>query len=81
MGIEKAKSLNTDAVSKAMEGMKWDGVTGETSIQSFNHETRKNYFLLQGKPKKEMKDPHDMASVVSFGSSLKTQAESACKMQ
>lgn len=81
MGIEKAKSLNTDAVSKAMEGMKWDGVTGETSIQSFNHETRKNYFLLQGKSKKEMKDPHDMASVVSFGSSLKTQAESACKMQ
>ena len=81
MGIEKAKSLDPDAVSKAMEGMKWDGVTGEEFIQPFNHETSKNYFILQGKPKKEIKDPHDLASVVSFGKSLKTQAESDCKMQ
>jgi branched-chain amino acid transport system substrate-binding protein len=79
--MEKAKSTDPDAVSKAMEGLKWEGLTGEEFVQPFNHETSKNYFLLVGKPKKEMKDVHDLASVVSFGKSLRTQAESDCRMQ
>jgi branched-chain amino acid transport system substrate-binding protein len=81
MAIEKAKSFDPPAVSKAMETLEWEGLTGKEFMQSFDHQTHKNYYLLLAKGKKDMKGSGDLATVVSSGKSFKPQAESDCKMK
>ncbi len=79
--MEKAKSTDPTAVSKALETMEWDGLTGKEFMQPFDHQTNKNYYLMLAKGKKNIKGPGDLATVISFGKSFKTQAESDCKMK
>jgi len=82
MGMEKAgTTTDVDAVVKALEGMKYDGLTGPEEIQSFDHQVKKNYYLLLAKPKNQITKLGDNASIVSFGASVKTKEESDCKME
>lgn len=81
MGIEKANSLDPTAVAKALEKMKWDGLTGKEYMQAFDHQTNKKYYLLLAKGKKDIKSPGDLATIISSGKSFKTQAESDCHMK
>ncbi len=39
-----------------LETLKWDGLTGEEQVRSFDHQVEKNYFLLRGKAKSKMRD-------------------------
>ncbi|MBU0732724.1 MAG: ABC transporter substrate-binding protein [Proteobacteria bacterium] len=80
MGIQKAGTTDTAAVVKALEGMQYDGITGVEEIQAFDHQTKKNYYLLLAKPKKDIKGPGDNATIVSYGISVKSESESDCKM-
>lgn len=80
LAIEKAKSVDTNAIVKALENMKWDGVTGEEWMQPFDHQTNKNFFLVRAKAKKEIKGKNDLAEVVSFGRTFKSQSQSECRM-
>jgi branched-chain amino acid transport system substrate-binding protein len=81
MGMEKARSTDPTAVAKALEGMKYAGLTGEEEIQAFDHQVKKNYYLLQGKAPKDIKKPGDNAFVISYGTSTVPQAKSDCKME
>ena len=81
MGIEKAGSTDPAAVAKAIEGMKYDGLTGEEEVQAFDHQVKKNYYLLQAKAAKDIKGLGDNATVISYGVSVKSEAESECKME
>jgi branched-chain amino acid transport system substrate-binding protein len=81
MGMEKAGTTDPDAVVPILEGMKYDGPTGPEEIQAFDHQVKKKYYLLRAKAKNEIKGPGDNAEVVSSGISVKSQAESDCKMQ
>ncbi len=79
--MEKAKSTDPTAVSKALETMEWDGITGKEFMQAFDHQTNKNYYLMVAKGKKDIKGPGDLGTIISSGKSFKTQAESECKMK
>lgn len=79
-GMKKAGSAEPAAIIKALEGMKYEGPTGEEMVQAFNHQVVKNYYLLQGKPKPMMKDKYDYVDIVSFGKAFLTEAQSGCKM-
>jgi len=81
MGMEKAASTDPAAVKNALENMEYAGLTGQEVIQAFNHQVKKNYYLLQAKAAKDIKGPGDNARVISFGISTKSAAESDCKMQ
>lgn len=81
MGMEKAGSTDPTAVTKALEGLKYEGLTGEEEIQAFDHQVKKNYYLLQAKAPEDIKGPGDNATVISFGKSVKPEAESDCKME
>jgi branched-chain amino acid transport system substrate-binding protein len=81
LGIEKAKSLDPTVVAKGIEKMEWDGLTGKESMQAFDHQTNKRYYLLVAKEKKDIKGPGDLASVLSSGRSFKPQSESDCHMK
>jgi branched-chain amino acid transport system substrate-binding protein len=80
LGIEKAGTTDTEAVVKALEGMKYDGLTGEEEIQAFDHQIKKKYYLLQAKAAKDIKGPGDNAVMISYGVSVKPESESDCKM-
>lgn len=80
MGIQKAGTTDTMAVVKALEGLQYKGLTGVETIQAFDHQTKKNYYLLLAKSKKDIKDSGDRAAIVSYGISVKPESESACKM-
>jgi branched-chain amino acid transport system substrate-binding protein len=80
MGIELAGTTDTAAVRKALEGMQYDGPTGQEEIQAFDHQVKKNFYLLRAKARKDIERPGDNAAVISFGQSVKSQAESDCKM-
>ena len=79
--IEKAKTFDPPAVSKALETMEWDGLTGREVMQAFDHQTKKNYYLMVAKGKKDIKGPGDLATIISSGKSFKPQSESDCKMK
>jgi branched-chain amino acid transport system substrate-binding protein len=81
MGMEKAGNTDPAAVMKALEGMEYDGLTGTEIIQAFDHQIKKNYYLLQAKARKDIKGPGDNAILISYGKSVKSEAESDCKMK
>jgi len=81
LAIEKAKSLDPTAVAKAMEKMEWDGLTGKESMQAFDHQTNKAYYLLVAKQKKDIKGPGDLATVISSGRSLIPESKTECRMK
>ena len=81
MAIQKAGTMDTDAAVKVLEGLKYEGITGVEEVQAFNHQTKKNYYLLLAKAKKDIKGPGDNATIVSYGISVKSKAECGCTMK
>lgn len=80
LGIKKSGSTKPAAIIKALEGMTYEGPTGEETVQAFDHQVQKNYYLLLGKPKAKMQSPYDFLDIVSFGKAYVTQADSKCRM-
>ena len=78
--IIKAGSVDQKAVIAAMEGMKYQGLTGEEEIRKADHQVLKNYYLLKGKAKSKMKNKDDYADIVSSGKSFLPVDQTGCKM-
>lgn len=77
--IKKAGTTDVEKVIDVLEGMKYVGPTGDEEIQPFDHQTRKNYYLLLAKHKNEIKGPGDLATVVSSGIATIPESKSKCK--
>ncbi len=78
--IAKANSTDPKAVIAAMEGMKYEGLTGTEEIRKGDHQVIKNYYLLKGKGKSKMKSKNDYADIVSSGKSFLPVDKTGCKM-
>ena len=78
--IIKAGTVDQKAVIAAMEGMKYQGLTGEEEIRKADHQVLKNYYLLKGKAKSKMKNKDDYADIVSSGKSFLPVDQTGCKM-
>ncbi|GAC1333138.1 MAG: ABC transporter substrate-binding protein [Collimonas sp.] len=76
----KANSTDPKAVIAAMEGMKYEGLTGTEEIRKGDHQVIKNYYLLKGKPKSKMRNKNDYADIVSFGKSFLPLDKTMCKI-
>ncbi|WP_354683440.1 ABC transporter substrate-binding protein [Cupriavidus necator] len=79
-GMIKAGSADPKAVVAALEGMKYEGLTGPEEIRAADHQVLKNYYLLKGKAKARMKDKDDYAEVVSVGQAFLPVGQTQCKM-
>lgn len=79
-GIVKANSADPEKVIAAMEGTSYDGLTGTEVIRKEDHQVIKNYYLLKGKGKADMKDKDDFAEIIQGGQSFLTPEQSGCKM-
>lgn len=78
-GINKAGTVDTKAVIAAMEGMKYQGLTGEEEIRKDDHQVLKNYYLLKGKAKAKMKNKDDYVDILSSGKSFLPLNQTGCK--
>ncbi|SOZ64709.1 Branched-chain amino acid ABC transporter, periplasmic amino acid- binding protein [Cupriavidus taiwanensis] len=79
-GMIKAGSADPKAVVAALEGMKYEGLTGPEEIRAADHQVLKNYYLLKGKAKSRMKDKDDYAEIVSVGKAFLPVEQTQCKM-
>lgn len=79
--IKKAGSTDPAKVIAAMEGASYDGLTGRETIRKEDHQVIKNYYLLQGKKKSQMKDKDDYAEILHSGQSFLTPEQAGCKMK
>ncbi|KIQ17723.1 branched-chain amino acid ABC transporter substrate-binding protein [Variovorax paradoxus] len=79
-GIVKAGTVDQKAVIAALEGMKFDGLTGTEEIRKADHQVIKDYYLLKGKAKSKMKDAADYVDVVSSGKSFLPIDKTGCKL-
>ena len=79
-GILKAGTVEPKAVVAALEGMKYEGLTGVEEIRKADHQVLKNYYLLKGKAKAQMKNADDFAEVLSAGRSFLAIDKTDCKM-
>ncbi|MGU3575363.1 ABC transporter substrate-binding protein [Brucellaceae bacterium C25G] len=76
----QAGSTDGDAIAKVLNDMKYNGLTGEELIRSGDHQVIKDYYLLKGKAKSDMKDKIDYADVISSGKSFLDPEAAGCKM-
>lgn len=78
--IIKAGKTDQKAVIAALEGMKYQGLTGEEEVRKADHQVLKDYYLLKGKPKSKMANKDDYVDVVSSGKSFLPVDQTGCKM-
>lgn len=78
-GIIKAGTVEQKAVIAALEGMKYQGLTGEEEVRKADHQVLKNYYLLKGKAKAKMKNKDDYVDVLSSGKSFLPIDQTGCK--
>ena len=79
-GIIKAGTVEPKAVVAALEGMKYQGLTGEEEVRKADHQVLKNYYLLKGKAKAKMTNKDDYVDVVSSGQSFLPLEQTGCKL-
>jgi len=78
--ITTAGTTDVPAVVAALEGMQYQGITGEEVMRKADHQVIKNYHLLKGKAKAQMKDKNDFVDVLSAGKSYLEPAQAGCMM-
>ena len=78
-GIIKAGTVDQKAVIAALEGMKYEGLTGEEEVRKGDHQVLKNYYLLKGKAKNKMANKDDFVDVLSSGRSFLSVDQTGCK--
>ena len=64
-GVSKAGTADPATLIPAMEGLRYQGVTGEESVRPQDHQVIKPYYLMLGKAKARMADANDYASIES----------------
>lgn len=79
-GMLKAGTTDPKKVIAALEGMKYDGLTGPEEVRRADHQVLKNYYLLKGKAKNRMKNADDYADIVSSGQSFLAADKTGCKL-
>ncbi|MEL7553769.1 ABC transporter substrate-binding protein [Pseudomonas protegens] len=78
--IAATGSFDGATVAKAMQGLTYQGPTGEESIRAGDHQVIKDYYLLVGKAAATMRDKDDLAEVLSAGRSFPDVSATGCAL-
>ncbi|MFQ6576533.1 ABC transporter substrate-binding protein [Pseudomonas sp. UM16] len=78
--IIKTGSFDGPAIAKTLQGMSFQGPTGDELIRPGDHQVMKDYYLLRGKPQAQMRDEDDLAEVISAGRSFIDVANTGCAL-
>ncbi|SED46251.1 ABC transporter substrate-binding protein [Rhodobacter sp. 24-YEA-8] len=77
---QTAGSDDPEAVRAALQGLAYQGLTGEESIRADDHQVLKNYYLLKARAKADMADKDDFAEIISSGQSFLSAEAAGCKL-
>ena len=78
--LNKAKSTDPKAVIQALEGMKFESLTGTEEIRKEDHQVLRDFYLIKGKAKAQMRDKDDYADIVNSGRHFLSPEAAGCKM-
>ncbi len=78
--MEEAQSTDPAAVIQTLETLKFEGLTGLEEIRKEDHQTLRDFYLIKGKAKNDMKDKDDYADIISSGRYFLSAAQTDCKM-
>ncbi|MCW2269705.1 hypothetical protein D3C77_70820 [compost metagenome] len=78
--IIKTGSFDGPAIARTLQGMSYQGPTGDELIRAADHQVMKDYYLLRGKPQAQMRDEDDLAEVLSAGRSFIDVANTGCAL-
>ncbi|MCB5410800.1 ABC transporter substrate-binding protein [Pseudogemmobacter faecipullorum] len=77
---QAAGSDDPEAVRAALQGLSYQGLTGEESVRAEDHQVLKNYYLLKARAKADMADKDDFAEIISSGQSFLSPEAAGCKL-
>lgn len=78
--INKAKTTDPKAVIAAMEGMKFESLTGTEEVRKEDHQVLRDFYLIKGKSKGQMRDKDDYADIINSGRFFLPPEATGCKM-
>ncbi|MDN7143773.1 ABC transporter substrate-binding protein [Pseudomonas sp. JQ170] len=78
--IIKTGSFDGPAIARTLQGMTYQGPTGDELIRAADHQVMKDYYLLRGKSQAQMRDEDDLAEVLSAGRSFIDAANTGCAL-
>jgi branched-chain amino acid transport system substrate-binding protein len=78
--INKAKSTDPKAVAAALEGLKFESLTGLEEVRKEDHQVLRDFYLIKGKAKGQMRDKDDYADIINSGRFFLSPQEAGCKM-
>src|SRR5262245_1155354 len=79
-GANKAGSLDISDLTKAMEGLIYEGPTGTETVRAEDHQVIKNYYLMRGKARLAMRDADDFAEILQATKAFLSPDQAGCKM-
>lgn len=77
---QAAGSDDPDAVRAALEGLTYQGLTGDETVRAEDHQVMKSYYLLKARAGKDMADKDDFAEIISSGQSFLSPEAAGCKL-
>ena len=78
-GIQLANSAEPQKAIEAFEGFKGKTFLGDESVNAKTHQINRPYFILKTKPKAEMKDEYDLATIIDESSVQQPPELNECK--
>jgi len=81
LAMEKANSVEVEAVIKALEGLQYDSIFGPTQIDPRTHQTVRPYYVVQCKAPEAMKNEFDLATIVAQGEKPQPPELNECKRE
>ena len=78
--MERAKSTDTFAAAKALQGYSYLGPTGTETVRAFDHQVVKPYFFLHGKAQSAMQNQWDFVDTVAISSYPVPESQNQCRL-
>jgi len=78
--MDKAKSTEPREVIGALEGMVFEGLTGTEEVRREDHQVLRDFYLIKGKSKQNMRDKDDYADIIHSGRFFLAPEQTNCKM-
>lgn len=78
--MEKAQSTDPAAVIQAMSDLEFDGLTGREQVRPGDHQVLRDFYLIRGKAKSQMKDKDDYADILHAGRNFLPVEQTQCNM-
>ncbi|MEH6579056.1 MAG: ABC transporter substrate-binding protein [Amphritea sp.] len=80
--IDSIKTVGSDPVKVRghLEGLSYEGLTGQETVRSGDHQVEKSFYLLEGKSEAEMADASDFADIMATNMYFVSPEEAGCNL-